>query len=131
MRRIMFYSAAAIQVGIIFGFLIARMITKPVLQVQESVKLFSEGDLMAEFPTRGKDELAVMGRGLQNMADNLKNIIGSVKGAGSEIAQAAQEFSSLAEETNASVEEFRARVDQMGTNLDSLASTGEEVNASV
>jgi methyl-accepting chemotaxis protein len=131
MRSIMFYSVTTILTGILCGILISRMITGPVAQIQKSVKLFSEGDLLSAFPSEGKDELAATGRELQKMAVNLKNIIGSVKSAGGEIAHAALEFSSLAGETKASVEGFHSRADQMSTNLEALASTGEEVNASV
>jgi methyl-accepting chemotaxis protein len=129
--RIILYAAIAILSGILLGLLIAHMITGPIAKIQKSVKSFSEGDLSSEFPTEGKDELAVMGRGLQDMADSLRKIIASVKNAGGSITQTAQEFSSLAGETKASVGEFRSRVDQMGVNLDALASTGEEVNSSV
>jgi methyl-accepting chemotaxis protein len=129
--HILIFSTAAILVGILFGAMLARVITVPIIQIQKSVKLFSEGDLSSAFPTTGKDELAVMGRGLQDMAGTLKNMIESIKGTGSEIASAAQDFSSLAEETNASVEDFRVKMGELGHNLDALASTGEEVNASV
>jgi methyl-accepting chemotaxis protein len=125
------YSAAAILLGLAFSVLIARMITGPIVQIQKSVKLFSDGDLLSAFPTAGKDELAVMGRGLQEMTDSLREIIGTVKNASGDVSQTARDFSTLAEETNASVEEFRARVDTMGANLEALASAGEEVNASV
>ncbi|MDR3255165.1 MAG: methyl-accepting chemotaxis protein [Synergistaceae bacterium] len=122
---------AAILAGIGIGILVSRLITAPIQRIQESIKLFSDGDLASDFPAIGKDELAQMGRSLQDMANNLKNIIGAVKDASDNINETAQEFSALAEETNASVEEFRSNVDEMGTNLNSLASTGEEVNASV
>jgi methyl-accepting chemotaxis protein len=124
-------SIAAVVLGLLMGIFTSRTITGPLKKIQESVACFAEGDLLNKFPTAGKDEIAVMGRGLQNMADNLSRIIVSVQGASNEITTTAQEFSSLAEETNATVEEFRARVEEMGTNLDVLASTGEEVNASV
>jgi methyl-accepting chemotaxis protein len=130
-RIIVISSVVAILLGSIFGGMVSRLITNPVKKMQSSVKLFSEGDLMNEFATTGRDELAQMGRGLQDMADNLKNIISSVKDASSGINETAHEFSVLAEETNATVEEFRSNVEEMGTNLNSLASTGEEVNASV
>jgi methyl-accepting chemotaxis protein len=124
-------SVVAVLVGLILGVFVSRLITGPIRRIQSSVKLFSEGDLISQFDTAGRDELANMGRGLQDMADNLKGIIGSVKEASDNINETAQEFSALAEETNASVEEFRANVEEMGTNLTALASTGEEVNASV
>ncbi|MDR3354995.1 MAG: methyl-accepting chemotaxis protein [Synergistaceae bacterium] len=124
-------SLAAVLIGLILGLTISNLITGPIKRIQDSIKLFSEGDLVSQFDVTGRDELASMGRGLQLMADSLKGIIGSVKTASSNINNTAQEFSSLAAETSASVEEFRANVDEMGNNLTSLASTGEEVNASV
>jgi methyl-accepting chemotaxis protein len=124
-------SIVAAFLGIALGFLIAKMITNPIVRTQKSIKQFSDGDLLCEFDASGRDELAQMGRGLQEMTDNLKGIIGSVKDASGHINETAQEFSALAEQTNASVEEFRANVEEMGANLNVLASTGEEVNASV
>jgi methyl-accepting chemotaxis protein len=129
--RIAATSALAVVFGVALGLAVAKMITGPIGRIQARVRTFSEGDLVSEFDTLGRDELAQMGRGLQDMADSLKNIIGSVRDASVRINETAQEFSALAEETNASVEEFKANVDEMGTNLNALASTGEEVNASV
>ncbi|MDR1378486.1 MAG: methyl-accepting chemotaxis protein [Synergistaceae bacterium] len=124
-------SIVATAVGLCMGLYISRAITGPIKKIQDSVNHFAEGNLTHKFPTVGKDELAVMGRGLQNMADNLSRIIGSVQEASNDITSTAQEFSSLAEETNATVEEFRAGVEEMSANLNLLASRGEEVNASV
>ncbi|MDR1621623.1 MAG: methyl-accepting chemotaxis protein [Synergistaceae bacterium] len=129
--KILAASIAATVIGLLMGVFISRMVTGPIKKIQESVDRFAKGDLVNKFPAAGKDELAVMGRGLQNMADNLNHIIGSVQGASNDITTTAKEFSSLAEKTNATVEEFRASVEQMSSNLDTLASTGEEVNSSV
>jgi methyl-accepting chemotaxis protein len=124
-------SIVAATVGLLMGIFISRTITGSIKKIQDSVRRFAEGDLANKFPTVGKDELAAMGRELQDMADNLSRIIGSVQGASSDITTTAQEFSALAEETNGTVEEFRAGVEEMSVNLNVLASTGEEVNASV
>ncbi|MDR1943726.1 MAG: methyl-accepting chemotaxis protein [Synergistaceae bacterium] len=129
--KIVTTSLTAIFAGIAIGAFIARLITGSINKIQKSVKLFSEGDLVSSFPTVGRDELASMGRGLQDMAVNLRSIIGAVKDASNHITQTARDFSALAEETNSSVEDFRANIDDMGMNLNVLASTGEEVNASV
>lgn len=124
-------SGLAIVFGLALGIAVAKMITGPIQGIQARVKSFSEGDLISTCDASGKDELAQVGRDLQDMTDSLKNIISTVKGAGAQINETAQEFSALAEETNASVEEFKANVDEMGTNLNALASSGEEVNAAV
>jgi methyl-accepting chemotaxis protein len=129
--RVIIASIAAVIVGLFMGAAVSRVIIGPIKKIQNSVGRFAEGDLVSAFPASGKDELAVTGRGLQNMADKLNSIIGSVQSAGGDINATAQEFSSLAEEMNATVEEFRAGVEQMSANLGTLASAGEEVNASV
>jgi methyl-accepting chemotaxis protein len=129
--RMLIASVAAMFIGLFMGIFMSRTITGPIKKIQDSIGRFSEGDLVSKFPTAGKDELAVMGRELQNMTDNLNRIIGAVQKASGDITTTAQEFSSLAEETNATVEEFRSGVEEMSANLNVLASTGEEVNASV
>ncbi|MDR3265019.1 MAG: methyl-accepting chemotaxis protein, partial [Synergistaceae bacterium] len=121
----------AILIGLLLSVLISRMITSPIRGIMESVKVFATGDLVGGFPTRGKDELALMGQSLQGMSENLTRIIVSVKNASAQILDASQEFSALAQETSASIQESRANVDETGSNLMSLAAAGEEVNASV
>jgi methyl-accepting chemotaxis protein len=128
---IMGASIVAVVVGLFMGIFISHTITGPIKKIQESIARFAEGDLLNKFPAVGKDEIAVMSRGLQNMVDNLSRIISSVQGASENITTTAQEFSSLAEETNVTVEEFRTSVEKMSANLGVLASTGEEVNSSV
>ncbi|GHV53815.1 methyl-accepting chemotaxis sensory transducer [Synergistales bacterium] len=129
--RLLVSAGVSMLLGLILAILIARMITGPISRVQSGIKLFAGGDLMTEFETMGKDELAQMGVALQEMTDKLKEIIGSVKDASGSINETAQDFSAMAEESNASVEEFRANVEEMGTNLNALSSSAEEVNASV
>ncbi|MDR1965768.1 MAG: methyl-accepting chemotaxis protein [Synergistaceae bacterium] len=124
-------SSIAILLGIVLSLMISKAITGPIYKMLSSVSLFSKGDLIANFPTEGRDELGAMGRELQKMSDNLKRIISSVKDASGEILGTSQEFSALAQQTNASVGDFRINVDESGESLTMLASTGEEVNASV
>ncbi|MDR1915996.1 MAG: methyl-accepting chemotaxis protein, partial [Synergistaceae bacterium] len=124
-------SVIALASGLVLSILIARTITFPVRRTEANIALLANGDLNCTFDTQGKDEIATMGRNLQNMAYNLGGIIGTVKGASDNINETAHNFSSLAEETSASMQEFKVHVDSMSTNLSDLATTGEQVNASV
>jgi methyl-accepting chemotaxis protein len=124
-------SVIALITGLALSILIARTITFPVRRTEANIALFAQGDLNCTFDTQGKDEIATMGRSLQDMARNLAGIIGSVKGASDNINETAHDFSSLSEETSASMQEFKANVDSMSTNLSALALTGEQVSASV
>ncbi|MDR2176286.1 MAG: methyl-accepting chemotaxis protein [Synergistaceae bacterium] len=129
--RVVAVSVAAVIAGLFLSVVVAHTIIDPIKKIQERIALFADGDLVSKFPTEGRDEIAAMGCGLQNMADKLDHILASVQKADENIHTTAEEFSALAEETHAVVEEFRLSVEQVGSNLDILASTGEEVNASV
>lgn len=124
-------SAVAVILGIIIGYFISLMITRPLLSLRAGVDEFAKGDLTVNLASNGKDEIAEMGHTLHNMAGVLNQVIGSVSAASHDIAETAHEFSAMAQETNASVEEFRSNVDGMSDNLDRLAAAGEEVNAAV
>lgn len=124
-------SVVAVLLGIFVGFIISRLITKPLNNLRHGVEMFSGGDLTVALENYGRDEVAMMGQALQNMSDTLSRVITSVSGAGGAISETAHEFSAMAQETSASVEQFRENVGEMGENLDSLASSSETVNASV
>jgi methyl-accepting chemotaxis protein len=123
--------AGTAALGIVLAIIISRTITVPLAKAQATIIEFAHGDLTVHFDLKGKDEVAVVSRNLQDMSGALVDVIGSVNDAGRNISETAHEFSAMAEETNAAVEEFRSNVDEMAGNLSSLASASEEVNASV
>jgi methyl-accepting chemotaxis protein len=129
--KIVITSVLAAVIGLVMGCLISLSITGAIRGIQDQVEVFSGGDLNCRFPSTNTDELGLMGRELQSMADNLRRIMGSVKFAGVNIAETAESFSALAEETNASVEEFRSNVEEAGSNVSLLSSAGDEVSSSV
>ncbi|MDR3255377.1 MAG: methyl-accepting chemotaxis protein [Synergistaceae bacterium] len=124
-------ATAATVITLILSFFVARLITKPINTMKETIANFSAGDLTVAFDTSGRDAIAQMGHELDKMANTLRGVMDTIKNAGKDISDSSQDFSAMAEETNASVEEFRANVDEMNVNLSGLASASEEVNASV
>lgn len=64
---------------IIFGFLacyiIARRLTRPLLQLGEAAELFGAGDFKARARVAGNDELAILGRRFNAMADRIGRMI--------------------------------------------------------
>ncbi|MDR3265383.1 MAG: methyl-accepting chemotaxis protein [Synergistaceae bacterium] len=131
LRTIMITSGGIVLLAFAILVFLSRSIVRPIKELQDDIVVFARGDLSREFKTRGRDEIAIMGKHLQEMADNLKQIIGSVKKASNGIIDSAREFSALAEQTNASAENFSASVENIDSNLESLALTGQEVKSSV
>jgi methyl-accepting chemotaxis protein len=130
-KQLVILSLIALLLGLVLTVALSRTITKPLREIQESVNAFAGGNLDSRFPERGRDEIAVMGKTLQEMAEKLRNVIVAIRSAGARILSTSQNFAALAQESNASVEEFRSSVDEMGNNLEKLAVIGDEVNSSV
>jgi methyl-accepting chemotaxis protein len=131
LRATLITALVATIITIVMSLLISRMITNPINLMKEKIALFATGDLALDFKDAGRDAIAQMSNGLEDMVQTLRGVVTSIQGAGGQISNSSQDFSAMAQETNASVEEFRSNVDEMSANLAALASTSEEVNASV
>jgi methyl-accepting chemotaxis protein/putative methionine-R-sulfoxide reductase with GAF domain len=66
--------ATAIIVGLIAA-AIADRATRPLLNITETVKKLSEGDLEARLDVKGEDELAILGGNVNNMAIQLESLL--------------------------------------------------------
>ncbi len=69
-----------IGVGIGFGLLIARSISKPIISIKEMIEEFNKGHLSGRLKYNQNDEIGLMAQAMDNFADDLQeNVIGSMK----------------------------------------------------
>lgn len=67
-------------------FLVAKFMVKPILDMEKVASLISSGVLTEKITTVGKDEIASLGKAINNMADNLRDIIGKIRETSSSIS---------------------------------------------
>ncbi|CAN5326147.1 methyl-accepting chemotaxis protein [soil metagenome] len=129
-------TAVGVLLGVVLGFQIARSVTRPLASAVEGAGHIAAGDLSRVFVSKGRDELADLGKALEAMRTKLLGIVGDVRSSSESVATAStqiaqgnldlssrteQQASSL-QQTAASLEEFTSTVKQ---NADSAQQASE------
>jgi len=135
--------AAAVAFGI--GGWISGRISKPLDEAVRMADQVASGNLMAEIPAAGKDELGVLTLTLNRMAGDLRRTIGGVSAATAQVASAAEEIASAAEqisytsdqqvrsteETSSSMEQIAAQISRVANSTESLAVSVDQTSSSI
>ena len=116
----------------IFGYVIARQFTNPIIQLNEIAKKVAEGDL-TEDKTKGKerkgnDEIAVLGRSFTTMTNNIRDIITSSQSASINVSNIATELAASSSEVNAAAEEIASTTQEVSQNTQSQVQSLVEIN---
>jgi len=117
-------SIAGVALGLMFGLLIARSITRPLGEAVQVANALAEGDLTARIESNRGDEIGRLLAAMKGMVSKLAQIIGEVRAASENLSSAseqvsatAQSLSQAASEQAASVEETSASVEQMSASI--------------
>lgn len=68
-------SGVGVALAVLFGWLIGRSITLPLVEVVEGNKRLAQGDLTVAFDSDRKDELGILFNSMQEMVKNLKDTV--------------------------------------------------------
>ncbi|MBB4842258.1 methyl-accepting chemotaxis protein [Paucibacter oligotrophus] len=108
----------------IFTALNIRSILRPLQEAADATLRIAEHDLRQAVPTSGRDETAVMMRGVQAMQDSLSAVVSGVRGATDSIATASREVAMGSHDLS-------QRTEQAASNLEETSSAMEQLTASV
>ncbi|MFW6387860.1 MAG: methyl-accepting chemotaxis protein, partial [bacterium] len=115
---------AAVIVGISLGFLIARIISKPLKRSIALAEDIARGDLTKTVNLEQTDEAGLLAKALNGTVEKLRSIVSDIKSgseqvsAGSEqMASTAEQLSQGASEQAASAEEVSASMEQMQSSI--------------
>ena len=108
----------------IFTALNIRSILRPLMEAADATARIAEHDLRYAVRTSGRDETAVMMRGVQTMQDSLSSVVSGVRGATDSIATASREVA-------IGSHDLSQRTEQAASNLEETSSAMEELTASV
>ncbi len=120
---------------IIAAILLARGITRPILNLTQASNRIAEGDLTGSISCRTRNEIGQLAKSTRSMAASLKSLIGKVKIAGGEISKTAQHIATstrqqvtTAEQTGTSSVEVNATAKEISTTARELTNTMRKVN---
>ena len=121
-------------VAAIVCFILARKIAKAVIQTGEAVQSLTKGDLKVEVSPaiqKRKDELGVMGRGLENLIKELRTIIGSIQEAAEQVLQSGDSLETTAEQTSQTADDISLAVEDISKGAVSQAQDVENVTQEI
>jgi methyl-accepting chemotaxis protein len=122
------FSLLAMAIGVLaalgLGVLIARAISRPIIQAAEISDQLSNGDLMVQIEVQSKDETGQLLGAMKRMVEKLRSIVADVQTAADNVASGSQQLSASSEEMSqgateqaASAEEASSSMEQMAANI--------------
>ncbi|MGF1514711.1 MAG: HAMP domain-containing protein [Elainellaceae cyanobacterium] len=65
--------------AVLLGIVLAKRATRPIEQAAKTVELLGQGNLYARMPVRGDDEVAVLGRNINQMAGQIEGLLQTLR----------------------------------------------------
>ncbi len=124
------FSIAGMMLAIVFGLLIANIISKPIKKLVDVAENIAEGDLNVKVDIETKDEIGVLASSFRNMANYINEVMSNINSSSNQVAGASAQVSessialsegsteqaSAIEELTASIEEISAQTRQNAVN---------------
>ncbi|ASA22546.1 methyl-accepting chemotaxis protein [Paenibacillus donghaensis] len=125
--------AGAVLLSILIGYLIARSISRPLLQMLGLASEVANGNLTQQANISTKDEIGQLAQALNLMVDNLKELINGIVSSSQNVAASSQQISASTQEiasTSSSQSSAAANISELFKELslaiNSVAESAEE-----
>ena len=116
----------AVVVFVVIGWLIVRMITRPLRMVQEMMSMAEAGDLTVEGTYESKDELGRLTQSFNKMISGLRTLISEIHSSSLHLASSAEELSAGNKMASHATANIAATVQQMASGSENQMHRTEE-----
>ncbi|SDT02380.1 methyl-accepting chemotaxis protein [Halopseudomonas xinjiangensis] len=118
---------AAIVLGVVFAWAIARSIVPRLQQAAAAARAVAEGRLDVEIVVDSQDEVGGVLQGLGDMIRGLRELIGGLQLSATEVAAAAEQLSAVTIQTAQGVQSQRQEVEQVASAMQQMSTSFHEV----
>ncbi|MGD6956505.1 methyl-accepting chemotaxis protein [Rossellomorea aquimaris] len=108
--------------------LVARNITKPLIELNKQVSKVAHGDLTVSVQSTSDDEVGQLTKNFNSMVVSMREIIHSVQNSVTRVKESTENLSAISEETTASSEEIVRAMDEVANGATQAASDAEVGN---
>jgi methyl-accepting chemotaxis protein len=118
----------SVVLAIAAGFVMARSLTRPMIQLSELAERMAKGDLSAaEAATsdEGANEVAVLQRAFKRMAERLRVMVGQLQSGITQLSTSTAEIAATAKEAAASSAQQAVTVAEVSTTMDEIQTTSQ------
>ncbi|WP_260258318.1 methyl-accepting chemotaxis protein [Vibrio intestinalis] len=116
-----------VAVMIVLGVIITRAITHPLDEINHAMEFIARGDLTAEIPVKGKDEIGVVAKRINESVASVRSALADSVQGSKNVALAASQIASSAEETSHAVSAQQDQLSQLATAMNEMSATVAEV----
>lgn len=131
-------SVAALIVGLLSSFTVTRGITGPVAKTMTLAETMARGDFTTRLEINQQDEIGVMGKSLNSMAEQLGSMIREIVGginslsaSSTDMAAVSKQLSASAGQTSDKSEMVASAAEEMSTNIQSVSAAMEQSTSNV
>lgn len=104
-----------VALAIIVSYFSTRRITKPIQQLQGTMKEVEDGNLLAKSKIKANNEIGVLAKSFEKMLQQMRNMMTNVKDVSFNVSEAAQTLVASAEENTASSNEVSTTMEQIAS----------------
>jgi methyl-accepting chemotaxis protein len=127
----MIESPVILAVFIIVSYLLAGMITGPLLGFIKIFRVISDGDLTQKISVKSNDEIATVAEEFNLFVEKIRDAILSVKDTTDSVVSATNELSSTAEELSATADSQAGQIGEVASGMDEMTGSSNEVSSLV
>jgi len=123
----------ALLLGLIFAFIIGRMIGNSVKEMAQHLDKVAAGDLTGDLDDKAlkrKDEFGISARSLQQMITKLREMIYSITSSSHEVAASSQQLTAQGENVASTMEQVAASSEEIAAGMEEVAASAQQINAS-
>ncbi|CED57080.1 methyl-accepting chemotaxis protein [Aliivibrio wodanis] len=117
-------------ISLLIGFIIAKIVTKPILILQKQMSDISNGRLDSLNYQSSDNEIGKLCTNTDNTVVRLKNMIGSLRNVGEEVSSSSTELAAIMVQSEANASDQKSQVDLIATAITELAASANQVDAS-
>ncbi|MEO8337037.1 MAG: methyl-accepting chemotaxis protein, partial [bacterium] len=118
-------------VALVCGLLIVRLIQQGFARLMSVAEVMSAGDFRQRVEISRRDELGMLGEGINKMADDLTGLIGQVQQSGIQVNSSATEIAATSKQQQATATEIAATTSEVGATASRISATSKELARTV
>jgi methyl-accepting chemotaxis protein WspA len=119
--------AMATLVAAVCAWLLVRMIQNGLERLMSVTRVMSGGDFRQRVVILRRDELGILGAGVNQMADDLTSLIGQVQQSGIQVNSSATEIAATSKQQQATATEIAATTSEVGATASRISATSKEL----
>jgi methyl-accepting chemotaxis protein len=118
-------------VAIVLSYFFMRSVIRPIKDLSEKVNSFGNGDLTVDFKTNKNDEISIIAKELDSMANNLRESLIEFRNIGEKIETSSQSLSEISNKNALENKNILDQTEMIEHDTESSASAVEQVTGGV